>query len=488
MIRAALMNTATNLRAADGTPQPDGAQTLNTQGAGLIDAAAAAGAKALMGTGAVAAGEGTPTARTYGVLASSSPGNPDFLGSHSFGVVPVAGVEGTATLTQPVTVYDISGAGMGTYELSIGNVRGVDGQDVRVTITNAEGRPSYYVDVLQGRGTTFNVNVTVSGSKLADPTQIQWYVTATHEDGTRLRMPFYLRAVKPALTAAAPSMGNVSGTEVAGGTPTDINGAYRLSFAKPSTGAQAAKLRVQESADGGATWATLADVDAAQTSYDVGGRGNGSYQYRTVGLYAVEYGLVEGPASAPKSVRVDRRVEQDVTSAVQAAIVDSTVSFSGGVAQFDQTLRNASASALYAPLRFVVTSVQSSSGRVRVENADNGGTGAAGSPAAFDYSATFGPDLAPDESSAAKRLKFTNPGTEMFQFTAVVYAHLPDPAYSSSSASSGGSSSGGSSPGQTGDEGDSDGQTGAGSLLPAVQSKVLTFTVNPLTRRVSLVK
>src|SRR6185503_5575596 len=52
MIRAALINTATNLRQANGTPLPDGANTLNEQGGGLIDVVAAANAKALMGTGA----------------------------------------------------------------------------------------------------------------------------------------------------------------------------------------------------------------------------------------------------------------------------------------------------------------------------------------------------------------------------------------------------------------------------------------------------
>ncbi|HEX8723235.1 MAG TPA: S8 family serine peptidase [Pyrinomonadaceae bacterium] len=484
MIRAALMNTATNLRASDGTPQADGKQTINTQGAGLIDAAAAANATALMGVGAVG-NAGSATARTYGVLASSSPGDPDFIASHSFGAVPVAGVEGTAALTRSVTIYDVrDGAGAGTYELSASNVRGVDGADVRVEITIAAGEPAASVEVPAGGAATFNVNVTVVGAKLPSPTQIGWYVTATRADGgQRLRMPFYYRAVAPTLTTAPPTMGNVSGNEVADATPVDINGAYRLSFTKPATGAAPSKLRVQESADGGGSWATLADVDAAQTAYDVSGRGNGTYQYRAVALYPVQYGLFAGPASAAKAVRVERRVEQDVTAAVQAAIVDGTVSFAGGVAQFDQTLRNTSSSALYAPLRFVVTSVQSNSGRVGVSNADNGGTGAAGSPAAFDYSAAFGPDFAPNEVSAARRLKFSNPSTEMFQFTAVVYAHVPDPAYAqagpTSAAASGDSAppSGGTTSAQQ--------NTPGGVALPA---GVLKFTVNPLTGKVSLLK
>jgi subtilisin family serine protease len=499
MIRAALMNTATNLRKSDGSPVMDGEQAINQQGAGLIDAAAAAGAKALMGTGVPGPSGTAPTTRPNNIcpnyggspspLCGASPGNPEFLASHSFGAVPIAGVEGTATLTQTVTIFDIrDGAGAGPYELFASDVRGVDGSRVQVSFTGPAGEALPVVNVPPGGGATFTVRVTVNGAQLADATQLQWYVYAKHGDGIQdLRIPFYLRAVKPALTAAAPLMGDVAGAEVADTTPVDIDGAYRLQFARPTTGDPASKLRVQESADGGATWTTLADVDAAQTSYDIAGRANGGYQYRTVGLYPVQYGLAAGPASAAKAVRVDRRVEQDVTSAVQASIVDGTVSFAGGAAQFDQTLRNASASSLYAPLRFVVTSVQSNSGRVQVSNADNGGTGTAGSPAAFDYSATFGPDLAPNEASAAKRLRFANPANEMFQFTAVVYAHLPDTAFApAASSSTGGTSSGESSGGGSG-SGTTTQQGTVGTLLTA-QSKVLKFTVNPLTGRVSLLK
>ncbi|HEX8293437.1 MAG TPA: S8 family serine peptidase, partial [Pyrinomonadaceae bacterium] len=493
MIRAALVNTATNLRGADGTPVADGTQSLNEQGGGLIDAGAAADAKALMGAGAPGpVTGGAPMARAFAVgvgpLTGRTPGNPDFSPSYSFANVPVAGVEGAAALTQTVNIYDVSGGGgAGVYELSASGVRAVDGTGVQLKITDAAGRAVSSVEVPAGKSASFNVTALVGGASVADGTQIQWYVTAVRSGGgQRLRMPFYARAVRPTVAAAAPTLGDVAGNEVADAPPVDIDGAYRLTFAKPSAGATPSKLRVEESADGGATWATLADVDAAQTSYDVSGRANGTRLYRAVALYPVEYGLLAGPASAEKSVRVERRVEQDVTALVQAAIVDGSVNFSGGVAEFDQTLRNASASALYAPLRFVVTSVQSNSGRVRVSNADDGGTGAAGSPAAFDYSAGFGPDFAPNELSAAKRLRFANPASELFQFTAVVYAHVPDPAYAQAGSTS-----------QTGASGDSSSSTGgtaapptAGTLgtLPLTQTKALTFRVNPLTKTVSLLK
>jgi hypothetical protein len=286
---------------------------------------------------------------------------------------------------------------------------------------------------------------------------------------------------------AAPSLGAITGTEVNDNPPVDINGAYQLNFAKPATGAAPSKFRVQESTDGGATWATLADLDASQTSYGISGRGNGTYQYRVIGLFPVQYGLLAGPASAVQSVHVDRRVEQDVTSSIQAAIVDGTLSFAGGVTQFDQTLKNASSTTVYPPMRFVITSVQSNSGRVTVANADNNGSGTSASPAAFDYSGTVGYSFAPNAVSASKHLKFNNPASEMFQFTAVVYANLPDPAYAQSSSSSGASSSSSSSTNTSGGTSTQSGTTG-GLALPTATAKVLTFTVNPLTGTVKLVQ
>ena len=80
-----------------------------------------------------------------------------------------------------------------------------------------------------------------------------------------------------------------------------------------------------------------------------------------------------------------------MTSLVQAAIVDGTVSLSGGVFQFDQTLKNVSTTAVIAPARFTITSVSSRSGRMKVPNADNGGDGVAG-PAELGYTAQPGTD------------------------------------------------------------------------------------------------
>jgi hypothetical protein len=242
-------------------------------------------------------------------------------------------------------------------------------------------------------------------------------------------MPFIYRAVRPAVTLAAPSLSPAGGTEVSGSPAIDINGGYSLSY---SLEAAPAKFRIEEQKDGGA-WTTLADVDAGQTVHNIAGRGNGTYNYRVAGLFAVEHGLLIGPYSATQTVQVDRRLESDVTSMIQTAI--SNVSLAGGFFEFDQTLKNATADKTILPmLRFTITSIQSPSGAVRVANADNQGNGVE-SEAAFDYSNSLGADraLAPAEASAARHLKFSDSAGELFQFTAVVRGHFPDPAFSAAS-------------------------------------------------------
>ena len=66
---------------------------------------------------------------------------------------------------------------------------------------------------------------------------------------------------------------------------------------------------------------------------------------------------------------------QDVSSAIQSAI--SNVSFSNGMFEFDQTLRNngvnAADTTAYAPVNFKIVSI--SNPTVTVANADNGGNG-----------------------------------------------------------------------------------------------------------------
>lgn len=501
MIRAAIMNSATNLRQEDGTPVADGTQTINQIGAGLVDAFAAANAKAMMGTGAIGPSGEAPATRPNNIcpnyggnpspLCGNSPGNPDFLGSHSFGAVPIAGVVGTNTKTLAVTITDVTnGEGGGVYQLSSSAVRNIPA-GVSVSFTNGAGNSISAVEVLSGGSASFNVNITVNGESVpANPTQIEWYVSAARTDGGQtLRMPFQYRAIAPTPPMFAPGLNNAGNTEFSGNPATDIDGNYQLSFAATGTNPPA-KFRIEESNNNGAAWALVADVPASQTAYDFTGRGNGTFQYRVRGLYTVEHGLLPGPASAVKSVVVDRRVEADLTSLMEARMVDGSVSFAGGVFQFDQILRNASTNtSVFSPMRFLITSISSQSGNVRVKNADDGGNGVS-SPATFDYTSQVGADqqLSPGESTASRRLQFNNPASEMFQFTVVVRGHLPDAAGASSGGdASGGADGGGGASGASSGGGTSAGDgTSSGSALPG--GVTLRFVVNPLTKSVSLLK
>jgi hypothetical protein len=281
---------------------------------------------------------------------------------------------------------------------------------------------------------SFNVKTEVRGEAItASLIEAQWYVTATRTDGNQsLRMPFYYRAVRPALVLAAPSIDGVSDTEVSGSPVIDIDGGYSLAYSLAASPAPA-KFRIEERKDGG-PFTAIADVEAAQASFAIANRGNGTYDYRVAGLFEVEHGLLQGPYSAEQTVRVDRRVESDVTSLIETALAN--VSLAGGFFEFDQTIKNTSPDrVILPPLRFTITSINSASGTVRVANADNGGDGIE-SGATFDYSPQLGPDraLMAGETSGARRLRFSDAASELFEFAATVKGHFPDPALSVASA------------------------------------------------------
>ena len=115
-----------------------------------------------------------------------------------------------------------------------------------------------------------------------------------------------------------------------------------------------------------------------------------------------------------------------------------------GVSQYDLTMKNTSASTIYAPLRIEVASITSASGRVTVANSDNARTGVG---ASWDYSTKLGTDnaLTANEISLPRTLKFSNPNNEAFTVTFNVIGNLPRSSAggTSSSGSSGGGGSGG---------------------------------------------
>src|SRR6267154_1284208 len=78
-----------------------------------------------------------------------------------------------------------------------------------------------------------------------------------------------------------------------------------------------------------------------------------------------------------------------------------------GISSFSLTMKNTSAQTIFTPLRVEVGQLTSASGKVKVNNADNG---QAGPGANWDYSSSVGIDniLSAAEVSGARTLKFTN--------------------------------------------------------------------------------
>ncbi len=204
-VRAALMNSATNLRFANQTSIPDSDKRnfIHATGSGLTEMVRATSVKAIMGTNELN-GTGGP----------DNPRNPNFLPSYSFGKKPWIGTnlpasDGRQQATITVTVADASKLG-GSYALSI-----VDGGGNSGNITRPITTPGFSVQLNQnsvvvpanGRA-TFDVTVAVDGTSTglkiagtdvtgAMATEFLWFVVATRTDGTEsLRMPFYLRVVQ----------------------------------------------------------------------------------------------------------------------------------------------------------------------------------------------------------------------------------------------------------------------------------------------------
>ena len=110
----------------------------------------------------------------------------------------------------------------------------------------------------------------------------------------------------------------------------------------------------------------------------------------------------------------------DVSSRVQTTI--SNVSFANGKFEFNQVIKNLGAGAfdgtIYTPIEFRIVSI--SDPTVTVANADNAGTGQAGSPAIFYYRNV----LATGQTSEARHLTFNDPNAQLFTVTAVVTARV----------------------------------------------------------------
>ncbi|HEV8238619.1 MAG TPA: S8 family serine peptidase [Thermoanaerobaculia bacterium] len=203
-VRTALQNTATPFRDAAGNPGAYGSGNfpIHAQGAGLIDVAAAAKAKALLGV------------KGDGVI------KPFILGSHSFGAFPIVGNECSNPFSVGLDLVDLRGTG-GTYTLRAYPNRDTEPAQASFTLPAT-------VTVPPNGSAHFDAGIAVAGNALRDvqsggQADLQWYVVAERTDGTeKLAMPMLLRATPSVPGASIGGVHDVVETfedTVPGGTP-----------------------------------------------------------------------------------------------------------------------------------------------------------------------------------------------------------------------------------------------------------------------------
>ncbi len=215
MVRTALMNTATNLRDEQGVPKVEGPTTesVNGQGAGLIDVEHAVNVKALMG------------------VVSDGVSTPSLLGGYSFGAVPSINGRAVVSRTVRVTLRDVSGIAA-AYNLTVVNSRGLEVPGIAVSAPASVAVPA-------GGAAGIDVTASIDGSVVTsgDPLEVEWYVRAARQDGGEsLSMPFYLRATRTMPPAATmnPVADDATADQVDG---VDRDGNYVVSWSYPSDAA-----------------------------------------------------------------------------------------------------------------------------------------------------------------------------------------------------------------------------------------------------------
>ena len=232
--RAMLQNNATNLRTGLGVPDGDGAASIasiNEMGAGHINIAGALEANAIM----VSPTTLLSTPREFSQVSPSPTPQPVLLPTASFGAVPVVRLNDTVVRTREVIIRDVTGGtGAGTYNLTWQNNRLADSPGFQISFTDANGIGISSIDVPAAGQASFFVRVSADGTQiLADPSEFQWYVTATQaSSGKKLRMPFYFRAITALFpNSAAPNQLVPTGTEFpSAACPLDTNGNYTIQW------------------------------------------------------------------------------------------------------------------------------------------------------------------------------------------------------------------------------------------------------------------
>jgi subtilisin family serine protease len=256
----------------------------------------------------------------------------------------------------------------------------------------------------------------------------------------------------------------------------DFDGSYTLNWA-PQGSVEA--YEVEESTDG-TNYAVVRTVPGTASSAEFTNVPDGTRSYRVRSITQGLIGKYVTGASNAESITVARRTAVDATASI--APVNKTVLFGAGTTDITTALKNQSGTVFYPTTRLEIVSVQSSGSTVRVANADNGADGVSG-VAVYDYSALVGSDFQPNEETATRGLKFTNPNTVLFTFTVRVIANVPAAGAGAAGTASTGSTEGGTDGTSAGGP-PATGTAGEGGGL--VGTQLLKVTVNPLTRSVSI--
>ncbi|MGX5175166.1 S8 family serine peptidase [Aliikangiella sp. IMCC44653] len=236
----------------------------------------------------------------------------------------------------------------------------------------------------------------------------------------------------------------------------DFDGEITLNW-MPNGGERA--FEIEHSSDG-ENFTLLGSVDATTTEYTVNDVSNGVHYYRVKALFDGKLGFYVSPPSEAVEVLVDRRSKKNITSKVDSSI--SNVSLVNGVFSLDLALLNKSNTDYVPLMEMKVFKVKSSTGTVKVLNADHGGDGRGKNGAFFSYSNSLGDDqvFSAGETSAVRTLKFDDTAHELFTFRVKVTAYKQRQSSTTSQ--------------QQMADAEVEPQ-------PSLEEQVLAFTVNPLT-------
>lgn len=306
LVRAALTNSATNLRELDNvTPVPDTDPStfIHEIGSGLLHVQNAADVRVALGTNDANGPSGPDDAN-----------NPDFLPTHSFGQLGVINTDNPNQISSvTVTLQNLSGASAaGTYTLGLVDGGGLNGDVTRPIIGTTGFSISLSTpSVILGNGvndqSAFDVTVSVDGRPApvglavagtdvlgTAATEFLWWVVASGPNGQSLRMPFYYRGTAEGTPppAQAPPFQNAVADDATpdqvGGVDRDGNYVVNWTFPPPPN-TQPCGFQVEEATTfstgftddaeevlvagsnskwtGGATWSTQEHPDTGTNSY-----------------------------------------------------------------------------------------------------------------------------------------------------------------------------------------------------------------------------